>query len=70
MTHIDRNSLKHFAVCFLLSLVGVYGMAFALGGSICKEWMDKQSYGHWCWTDLLFDILGCIVGYGVHCLIF
>ena len=45
-------------------------MAFALGGSLCKEWMDKKSYGHWCWLDLLFDILGCAVGYSVHCLIF
>ena len=70
MTYIDKNSLKHFAVCFLLSLIGAYGMAFALGGSLCKEWMDKKSYGHWCWLDLLFDILGCAVGYSVHCLIF
>ena len=33
MTHIDKNSIKHFAICFLLSLVGAYGLAFALGGS-------------------------------------
>lgn len=27
-----QNPLKHFAVYFLLSLVGAYGMAFAMGG--------------------------------------
>lgn len=70
MTHIDKNSLKHFLICFLLSLVGAYGVAFALGASICKEWRDKASYGHWCWLDLLFDFLGCVVGMTVHWCIF
>lgn len=70
MNHIDKNSLKHFSVCFLLSLIGGYGMAFALGGSFCKEWMDKKSYGHWCWLDLLFDLLVCVAGLTVHWLIF
>lgn len=70
MAHIDKDSIKHFTVCFILSLVGAYGMCIAIGGALCKECMDKQSYGHWCWFDLLFDILGCAVGYSVHCLIF
>lgn len=68
--HIDKNSLKHFTVCFTLSLVGAYGMAFALGASICKEWRDKASYGHWCWFDLFFDFLGCAGGMAVHLWIF
>lgn len=33
MTHIDKNSIKHFSVCFLLSLVGAYGMSAAIGAS-------------------------------------
>lgn len=70
MTHIDKNSLKHFSVCFLLSLVGAYGLAFALGGSLCKEWDDKRSYGHWCWWDIFFDALGCVAGMSVHWLMF
>ena len=70
MAHIDKNSIKHVFVCFLLSLVGAYGMSIAIGGSLCKEWYDKKSYGHMCWFDLLFDILGCAVGFGVHWLIF
>ena len=70
MTHIDKNSIKHFSVCFILSLIGAYGMCIAIGGSLCKEWTDKKSYGHWCWLDLLFDFLGSAVGFGVHWLIF
>ena len=70
MKHVDKNSLKHFAVCLLISLVGAYGMCIAIGGALCKEWDDKRSYGHWCWMDLLFDSLGCAVGYAIHCLVF
>lgn len=70
MTHIDKNSLKHFSVCFLLSLVGAYGMSVAIGAALTKEWYDKQSYGHWCWLDLLFDLLGCAAGMAVHWRIF
>lgn len=70
MTHIDKNSLKHFSVCFLLSLVGAYGMSAAIGASLTKEWYDKQSYGHWCWWDIFFDTIGCLLGYGIHYLIF
>lgn len=70
MTHIDKNSIKHFFVCFLLSLVGAYGMSVAIGAAFTKEWYDKKSYGHWCWWDLLFDFLGCAVGMSVHWWIF
>ena len=68
MKHVDRNSLKHFTVCFLLSLIGTYGVAIAIGASLTKEYDDKKSYGHWCWVDLFFDGLGCITGYGLHIL--
>jgi uncharacterized protein YfiM (DUF2279 family) len=70
MAHIDKNSLKHFTVCFILSLIGAYGMSVAIGASLTKEWYDKRSYGHWCWLDLLFDILGCAVGFIIHWLLF
>lgn len=70
MAHIDRNSIKHFTVCLLLSLIGGYGVAFALGASICKEWKDKKERNHWCWWDLLFDVLGCACGFTIHYLIF
>lgn len=70
MTHIDKNSIKHFGACFLLSLCGFYGVCIAIGAALTKEYCDKQSYGHWCWWDILFDSLGCLLGYGTHYLIF
>lgn len=70
MTHIDLSSLKHFSVCFLLSLAGGYGTAIAIGAAVTKEYCDRKSYGHWCWLDLLFDILGCASGMAVHWWIF
>lgn len=70
MAHVDRNSIKHFGICFLLSLLGLYGVSAAVGASLTKEYYDKKTYGHWCWFDILFDTLGCILGYGTHCLIF
>lgn len=67
INHVDKNSLKHFGVCFALSFFfGRYGVAMAIGASVTKEWYDKQSYGHWCWVDLLFDALGCATGYALH----
>lgn len=70
MTHIDKNSIKHFGACFLLSLCGLYGVCIAIGAALTKEYCDKQFYGHWCWWDILFDTLGCLLGYGTHYLIF
>ena len=70
MVHVDRNSIKHFGVCFLLSLLGLYGVSAAVGASLTKEYYDKKTYGHWCWWDILFDTLGCAVGMTVHWWIF
>lgn len=70
MTHIDKNSLKHFGICYLLSLEGEHGVCIAIGASLTKEYYDEKTYGHWCWFDILFDTLGCILGYGTRCLIF
>ena len=70
MKHIDKNSLKHFAACFIPSLFGLYGASFAAGAAITKEYFDKQVGGHWCWWDLLADLIGIIVGGAIHLLIF
>lgn len=70
MKHVDTNSIKHFSICFILSLLGLYGVSTAIGASLTKEYYDKKTYGHWCWWDILFDTLGCILGYGTHYLIF
>ena len=71
MTHIDKNSLKHVFVCFLLSLVGAYGMCVAVGASITREYDNsKTKENHWCWWDILFDTIGCVAGMSVHLWIF
>ena len=71
MAHIDKFSIKHFTVCFLLSLVGAYGMSAAIGASVTREYDNSKAKGnHWCWWDLLFDLSGCAVGMGIHWWIF
>lgn len=71
--HIDKNSVKHFCVNLALAAIGGIeygGVQAAAAASITKEWFDKQSYGHWCWWDLFFDVVGMAVGEVVHFLIF
>lgn len=71
MTHIDKNSIKHFAINYTLAAAGgLYGASAAAGASVTKEWFDKESYGHWCWWDIIFDILGIAAGLGTRYLIF
>jgi hypothetical protein len=71
MTNIDKNSLKHFSVCFLLSLIGAYGMCVAIGASVTREYDNSKTKGnHWCWFDILFDLLGCAGGMAIHLWIF
>ena len=71
MAHIDIKSLKHIGVCALGSLLGTHGAAFVMGAAVCKEWRDSKSKGsHWCWWDIIFDVLGCGAGYLIHRLIF
>ena len=70
MKHIDKNSLKHFAACFIQSLFGLYGASFAAGAAITKEYFDKQVGGHWCWWDLFFDTVGIACGVSINHLLF
>lgn len=50
--------------CVILGMI--IGTAFGDGGAICasvtKEWCDDVFYGHWCWWDLFFDVLGLFAG--------
>lgn len=63
LKHVDKNSVKHFGVCFGLSLLfGWAGFFTALGAGVTKEWCDKEYGNHWCWADLGFDILGMVAG--------
>lgn len=63
--HIDKNSIKHFLICFGLSaLFGRTGAGAAVGSGLYKEYTDLTEawYHHWCWWDVTFDILGAILG--------
>jgi hypothetical protein len=65
--HIDKNSLKHFAVNFICAAIGgTFGTGVGFGASLTKEWCDYNSYGHWCKTDFAFDTAGLILGTAVN----
>ena len=65
---IPQDKIKHFAVCVILSLISPM---LAVGASLGKEYGDKGAIGnHWCWWDLLADLIGIIVGGAIHLLIF
>ncbi len=52
--HITTEPLL-CAICIAVS--------FCIGLSIGKEYGDKRAKGnHWCWWDLLADLLGIIAG--------
>lgn len=70
MKHVDKNSLKHFGVNLICGLFGVFGVGVGLGASLTKEYCDNEYYGHWCWADLIFDILGLAAGFTINQLVF
>lgn len=57
--HVDKSSVKHFTVCFLAAIIST---EFSLGLAVGKEVGDKLNYGHWCWWDIVFDVLGAVLG--------
>ena len=70
-THIDKNTLKHIAVCFIGAFFGWYGLSFVAGCAVTKEWDDsKQKGNHWCWVDIAADCLGMALGTITHKLVF
>jgi len=70
LKHLDKNSIKHFGVNFILALVGSwYGVCAGIGASLTKEWHDKNNGGHWCWMDLCSDFAGLILGIGLNLLL-
>lgn len=57
-----KDKPKHIGVCLVLA---VLCPPLAVCAALCKEWMDKKSYGHWCWWDIAADAVGVAVGTGV-----
>lgn len=52
-----------------LIIGGAFGLGVAIGASITREYDGKQFYGHWCWWDIFFDVLGQLLGIGILVLI-
>lgn len=61
MSHfLGKDKLYHFLVCLFAALVHP---AFGIGLALGKEYGDYRAQGnHWCWYDIIFDVLGIIVG--------
>lgn len=65
---MQKDKLKHFAysllAAFLVGLINpIYGVCFASGLGIGKEYGDSKSPGNrWSWGDILADALGIISG--------
>jgi uncharacterized protein YfiM (DUF2279 family) len=63
-----KDKIKHLVACIAIAVVHpVLGVLAA----IIKEGYDATKEGnHWCWKDIVADIIGVAVGSGVHFLIF
>ena len=59
-----KDKVKHFCVCFVLA--GICPIV-AVVVAIAKEVHDKRTKGnHWCWKDIVADVVGIAVGSVVH----
>ena len=63
---MKKDKILHFFACLIPSLFGLYGVSFAAGLALGKEYGDSKSSGNkWSWGDILADILGMVVGFGL-----
>ena len=64
---VGKDKVKHFGVCLALSVIcPLLGVIAA----IAKEAYDmRQNDNHWCWKDIVADVIGIIIGSNVHFLI-
>ena len=62
---IGTDKWKHFGINYAIcALLGNYGVPFALGASLGKEYGDKMSPGNkWDWKDILADLAGIVAGF-------
>lgn len=55
---------KHFFVCLILSIITpILAIIVAVGKEIYDS---KQSKNHFCWKDIVADIIGIILGSIIH----
>lgn len=65
---IGTDKWKHFGINYVIcALLGDYGVPFALGASLGKEYGDEMSpCNKWDWKDILADLAGIVAGYLTH----
>ena len=56
----SKDKVKHFCACLVIAIISPI---LAIVAAIGKEWYDmKQNGNHWCWKDIVADVVGIIVG--------
>lgn len=54
------DKLQHVCV---LTVAAYVDEKFAMGLALGKEYGDKKAVGnHWCWKDLVADMVGIVIG--------
>ena len=62
-----KDKVKHFGACFVLAAICPIVAAVV---AVAKEVHDERTDGnHWCWKDIVADVVGVVRGSGVHGLI-
>lgn len=62
-----KDKVKHFGVCLVLAIINPI---VAVVVAVAKEVHDDGTEGnHWCWKDIVADVVGVVLGSVVHGLI-
>ena len=62
-----KDKVKHFGVCLVLAVICPIVAAVV---AVAKEVHDDGTeVNHWCWKDIVADVVGIAVGSAVHGLI-
>jgi uncharacterized protein YfiM (DUF2279 family) len=62
-----KDKVKHFCVCLVLAVICPIVAAVV---AIAKEVHDERTEGnHWCWKDIVADVVGVVLGTVVHLLL-
>ena len=68
----DRNDVLHIETCALIALVLLLllpwwaASAIALAAGVGKEVYDKEHGGVPSWSDIIYDVLGIMLGMTIH----
>lgn len=59
-----KDKVKHFGVCLVLAAICPI---VAVVVAVAKEVSDHhQPNNHWCWKDIVADVVGVVLGTVVH----